>query len=89
MSSCTSATQYLSVTEGRRLKVMPGWWWWWGAVYHELLNPVSVPAVGLLINSSGELCVKGYKRQEVSWHGFCYSVGYVAVQPQGVAVTSF
>lgn len=32
-----------------------------GAVYHELLNPVSVPAVGLLINSSGELCVKGYK----------------------------
>lgn len=59
MSSCISATQYLSVTEGRRLKVMPGWWG--GAVYHELLNPVSVPAVGLLINSSGELCVKGYK----------------------------
>lgn len=45
MSSCIfTTTHYLSVTQGHRLKVMPGWGWSGGS-YRELLNPVSVPAV--------------------------------------------
>ena len=44
-----------------------------------------MPAVGLLINGLGQLCVKGYRMDRKSPGMAFVTVDNVAVQPRGVA----